>query len=92
VFGVVFATDTNSIVLLFVVNTTNTDLEKIFQKLSTTGEAEQSVAPDPPTGRICIHCHQRRAGDWQRYSRTALFCSVLLCNSFLNAMWRIVSF
>jgi len=52
VFGVVFATDTYLIVLFFVVNTTNTDSEKIFQKLSETGEAEQSVEPEPRTVRF----------------------------------------
>jgi hypothetical protein len=52
VFSVVFGTDSNSIVPFFVVNTTNTDLEKVFQKLSTTGEAEQSVEPEPRTTRF----------------------------------------
>jgi len=52
VFGVAFATDTNSIVLLFVVNTTNTASEKIFQKLARTREAEQSVEPEPRTVRF----------------------------------------
>lgn len=45
-FGVVFATDTNSIALFFVVNTTNTDSEKILQKLSTDEKAEQSNEPE----------------------------------------------
>lgn len=51
-FGVVFATDTNYIVQFFVVNTTNTDSEKIFQKLSTDEKAEQSVEPEPRKTRF----------------------------------------
>ncbi len=45
-FGVVFATDTKYIVLFVVVNTTNTDSGKIFQKLSADEKAEQSNQPE----------------------------------------------